>query len=65
MKLDVKAKDDEGNIVFEGKLDKGEVSFLIQYAINDLMAAGVQFRMEQDEDEEDTQLKFDYNGSLN
>lgn len=65
MKLDVKAKDDEGNIVFEGKLDKGEVSFLIQYAINDLMAAGVQFHMEQDEDGDDTQLKFDYNGSLN
>jgi hypothetical protein len=65
MKLDVKAKDDDGNIVFEGKLDKAEISFLIQYAINDLMAAGVQFRMEQDEDEDDTQLKFDYEGTLN
>jgi hypothetical protein len=64
MKLDVKAKDDDGNIVFEGKLDKAEISFLIQYAINDLMAAGVQFRMEQDEDEDDTQLKFDYDGNL-
>jgi hypothetical protein len=65
VKLNVKAKDDEGNIIFEGTLDKSEVSFLIQYSINDLMAAGVQFRMEQDEDEDDTQLKFDYEGTLN
>jgi hypothetical protein len=64
VKLNVKAKDDEGNIIFEGTLDKSEVSFLIQYSINDLMAAGVQFRMEQDEDEDDTQLKFDYDGNL-
>lgn len=62
MMIDIKAKDDEGNILFEGKLNKSEVGFLIQYAVNDLIAAGVQFHLEADSTDEkgDEQLRFDY-----
>ena len=62
MMLDIKAKDDEGNILFEGKLNKKEVGFLIQYAVNDLVAAGVHFNLQaQSTDEKgDEQMRFDY-----
>lgn len=62
MQIDVKAKDEEGNIIFEGKLNKREVGFLIQYAVNDLVAAGVQFHLDQpdEEPEDDPQMRFEF-----
>jgi len=55
--IDVKAKDEEGNIVLEGKLNRREVSFLLQYAINDLMMAGVQFHLNAP-DEDESRMEF-------
>lgn len=52
MLLDVKAKDEDGNILFEGKLNRSEVGFLLQYSINDLMGAGVQFNLQAPDEEE-------------
>lgn len=45
MHIDVKAKEEDGSVIFEGALNKPEVNFLLSYAINDLMAAGVQFNL--------------------
>lgn len=47
MHIDVKAKDTEGNLLFEGTMNQKELSFCLQYAINDLMAYGVQFNLDQ------------------
>jgi hypothetical protein len=52
MLIDVKAKDEDNNILFEGKLNRNEVGFLLQYAINDLVAAGVQFNLDAEDAEE-------------
>ena len=62
MMLDIKAKDDEGNILFEGKLNKSEVGFLIQYAVNDLVSAGVHFNLQAQSTNEqgEDQMRFDY-----
>lgn len=61
MMLEVKAKTEEGDLIFEGKLNKREVGFLLQYAINDLVAAGVQFHLQQpDEDEDNPALRFQF-----
>lgn len=53
MQVDVKAKNEEGDILFEGKINKKELSFLLQYSINDLMAAGVMFNLDEPDDDED------------
>lgn len=59
MMIDVKTKDDEGNILFEGTLNSREVGFLLQYSINDLMAAGVQFHLQEpDNDGEEVRIKW-------
>ena len=52
MHIDARAKDEEGNIIFEGKLNQREVSFLMEYAINDLLMAGVQFHLQEPDNEE-------------
>lgn len=53
MHIDVKAKEEDGTIVFEGRLNGKEVGFLLSYAINDLLVAGVEFNMQEpNEDEE-------------
>lgn len=52
MFIDVKGRDDDGNVLFEGKLNRAEVGFMLQYAINDLVHAGVQFNL-QEEDQGD------------
>lgn len=41
MQIEVKARNDDGEIILEGKLNRNEVSFLIGYAVNDLMHSGV------------------------
>lgn len=53
MHIDVKAKTEDDEVIFEGKLNKNEVSFLLGFAINDLVAAGVQFYLDQEQDEDD------------
>jgi len=55
--IEVIAKEEDGTIIFQGKLNKQESSFLLGYAINDLLAAGVQFHLEQP-DEGESRLKF-------
>jgi hypothetical protein len=47
MQVDVKAKNEDGDILFEGSINKKELSFLLQYSINDLMAAGVMFNLDE------------------
>lgn len=45
MMIEIKSKTEQGDIIFEGNLNKKEVGFLLMYAINDLMQAGVQFNL--------------------
>lgn len=52
MLIEVKALDSEGNLVFEGKFNQKEVSFLLQYSVNDLLHQGIQFNLEQENEEE-------------
>lgn len=52
MKINVKFKDEDGNVTVEGFLNRNEVSFLLQYAINNLMADGVMFNITGDQDED-------------
>ena len=47
IEIDVKAREEDGTIIFEGKLNKQETSFLLGYSINDLLSAGVQFYLDQ------------------
>lgn len=47
MKIDVKSKDKEGTVLFEGSLNKIEVGFLLNFAINNLMAMGCIFDMDK------------------
>lgn len=70
MLLNVKAKDEEGNILIDGKLNKKEVAYLIQFAINLLLADGVRFNLQDDSEDEagDEQLRLDFDnvfGGLN
>lgn len=69
IEINVKAKEEDGSIIFEGKLNRQESSFLLGMAINDLLAAGVQFYLDQpaqDEDGEDNnRIKFPEGTHLN
>ena len=40
MIIEVKTKDEDGNIAFDGKLNSTEVSFVLNVGINYLMANG-------------------------
>ena len=53
MQIDVKARSDDGEVILEGKLNRQEVSFLIGYAINNLMHEGVLFNLQPQEDGDD------------
>lgn len=50
MNLDVKFRDENGDIIVEGKLHNNELSYLVTFAVNNLMAAGVIFNNEQGSD---------------
>jgi hypothetical protein len=67
MKIECKAKDEEGNVLFEGLLNRKEVSFLLQYSINDLMSAGVLFNLDEpDEDDDNPAMRIRFpEGTLN
>lgn len=47
IEIEVKAKEEDGTIIFEGKLNRAEAGFLLGYSINDLLGAGVQFYLDQ------------------
>lgn len=57
MKIQIKAQDDEGNTVLEGKLNQKELDYLIQFGINGLMAMGAQFMLSE-EDEGESRIRF-------
>jgi hypothetical protein len=60
MKIDVKFRDEEGNVVLEGHLNRMETAYLLQYAINNLMAEGVMFNLDQEQAEEDETVRFNF-----
>jgi hypothetical protein len=60
MKIDVKAKNEEGELIFEGTLNRREVGFLLQYAVNDLMVAGVEFNLQEPDDDDDEPLRMTF-----
>jgi len=51
MKLRVIGKDANGDVQVEGTVNKREASFLMNYAVNDLLTAGVQFYLDENYDE--------------
>ena len=74
MRIKVTTVDEDGGILFEGYLNKREASFLLYYAVNDLVQAGVQFNLDEpyppELDEEDAEaqplrLKFPGIGEMN
>ncbi len=74
MKLNVRVKDDEGNLVVDGSLNRQEMSFLINYALADLLNAGVMFHLdkpydetidEEEDDESQIRLEFPERNELN
>jgi hypothetical protein len=40
MQIEVTSKDEDGNVVFNGKLNKKEVEFVLNVGVNFLMANG-------------------------
>lgn len=68
MKIEVKTKNEDGDILFEGHLNRAEVGFLLQYSINDLIMQGVQFNLQDPDDNDDDpplRLKFPERNDLN
>lgn len=53
MMLEVRFKDEDGNVTFDGSLTKREVGYLLQYGINGLMAQGVMFNLEREAEDEE------------
>ena len=74
MKLRVVTRDEDGNVLVDGYINKRELSFLINYGVNDLMQAGVQFNLDEpydaalDDEEAELQplrMKFPSNKGMN
>jgi hypothetical protein len=59
MKLAVKFKDKDGNVHLDGVLNQNEISFLLQYAVNSLMAHGVTFALAKGEENSEEEIKFE------
>lgn len=53
MQIDVRARNEDGDILFEGKLNRNEVSFLLGYAVRELLHAGVVFNLQPQENGDD------------
>lgn len=51
IKIEVKEKNAEGDIVIAGTLHDKEVNYLVQFAINALVAMGVEFDLKTRPDE--------------
>ena len=62
MQISVKTCDEQGNVIFEGAINSQETGFLLQYAINDLLMAGVTFHLdkpsEDEEGKEEMRMEF-------
>lgn len=59
MKIDVTARTEDGDIVFKGSVNRAEVSFLLQYAVNGLMSSGAVLEFTRPEETEDeVRIKF-------
>lgn len=63
LKIDVRARDEEGNIIIEGQLNRKEVAFLLQFSINQLMMDGVEFNLDEPDDEDNPQLRLNFEGA--
>ena len=67
MRIEVKERNEEtGEVECAGWLNRTEVSFLLQYAINQLMAMGAVFdlKKEQLEKEEEMRITFPSNETI-
>lgn len=67
IKIEVRERNEEtGEIEFAGWLSKPEINFLLQYAINSLMAQGVIFdlKTEQEEGKEEMRIQIPANESI-
>jgi len=53
MKLDTLIKNEDGSVKFQASLNKAEVTTLLQYSINNLMALGYVFDTQLEVAEED------------
>ena len=65
MKLKVIGKNENGDVIIEGLINKREATFLLNYSVNDLLSAGVQFYLDEpydpaldDEDAEQQPLRI-------
>ncbi len=65
MKLKVIGKNENGDVIVEGLINKREATFLLNYSVNDLLSAGVQFYLDEsydpaldDEDAADQPLRI-------
>ena len=71
MKLRVIGKDANGDVQVEGTVNKREASFLLNYACNDLLTAGVQFYLDEnydealDDEDQPLRMKFPGHGGMN
>ena len=52
MKVNVTTRNEDGSINFSGYLNKSEVTTLLQYAVNNLIAMGFIFGQDEQEDPE-------------
>lgn len=67
IKIEVRERNEEtGEIEFAGWLNKIEINFLLQYAINNLMAQGVIFdlKKEQEEGSEEMRIQIPNNATI-
>ena len=71
MKLKVIGKDANGDVQVEGTINKREASFLLNYSVNDLLSAGVQFYLDEpydealDDEDQPLRMKFPNVGGMN
>jgi hypothetical protein len=61
VKIEVVARDEEtGEVKIEGYLNRHEMGFLVQFAINELVADGVEFNLTYDEPDDDDEPRITY-----
>lgn len=53
MKINVTTKNTDGSVAFNGTLNRAEVTTLLQYAVNNLVAMGYIFGQEEQDDYEE------------
>lgn len=59
MKIEVRARNEEtGDVEFAGYLNRHEMGFLLQYAVNELLTQGVKFNLTYDEPNDDDEPRI-------